>query len=67
MIVYGIDKTKEKFTDSTRMIVCSCEVKDTHCKNETMDLAIKKLRPADKYNQVTHWITKEKYDATYKG
>jgi len=66
MIVYGIDKTKEKFTDRTRMIVCSCEVGDTPCKNETMDLAIKKLRPADKYNQITNYITKDKYEELYK-
>lgn len=66
MIVYGIDKTKERFTDKTRMIVCSCEIKNTSCKNETMDLAIKKLRPADKYNQVTHWMTRDKYEEQYK-
>ena len=66
MIIYGIDKTKELFLDKTRMIVCSCEVEDTPCKNETMDLAIKKLIPTDKYNQVTQWITKEKYEELYK-
>jgi len=48
------------------MIVCSCEVGDTPCKNETMDLAIKKLRPADKYNQITNYITKDKYEELYK-
>jgi hypothetical protein len=62
MIVYGIDKTKESLTDKTRMIVCSCEVEDSTCKNETMSLAIKKLTPEDKYNQVTHWVTKEAFN-----
>jgi hypothetical protein len=66
MIVYGINNTKERFTDKTRMIVCSCEVKDTYCKNETMDLAIQKLKSADKYYEVTHWMTKEKYEELYK-
>ena len=66
MIVYGIDTTKKDFADKTRMIVCSCEVEDTSCKNETMNLAINKLREADKYFEITHYMTKEKYDERYK-
>lgn len=65
MIVYGINKAKENLLDKARMVVCSVEVHDLESKSRTMDMAIKKLRPADNYYEVTHWMTKEKFNELY--